>query len=557
MGASNRVLNWSFEDFTGSQPVPLQVARYWTPFVLSGSPAFYNARSLYTSPERIDGSTSQLIRSTEPYDAGVYQVITGLRAGNYYSVLVYVLSIFRTSAVSDPRIYDGLILKQIGVDPEGGINPLAPSVIWNPAVGKNMDRATWGERMVFEATGSNATLFIRVQCLQPSGNAGWFNEAFIDGAQLRASPLSQVTVPDQVQSGAFTVSWKALVPGASGSDVTMAAYDVQYRDGIGPWQDWLVQTTAATQSFNLAQPGHTYTLRARAWGKYYYPYAEIFGPWAESAPVLIGKAVELTVTEGGGVSVYGVSAQLTQSGSVAASGRTDFSGRVYLSPPSPGQYDLSISSPGYLAPPPMYNVAVGEGVQPVAMSLRPLDDVVNDGSFEETAPDNLPAGWQIVSSTPPSTEKNYHVGIYMAHCGHKSLELDSGSSGSDTVLLRTTYSISNSYRPALSLWYRIVPSSTTYMAMVLNVRAYDGSQVLLNSASLQSQQDTGWKQLVLPLHDSDEPYSGAVTLEIGLEYPPGTQPPSPVHIYIDDISLGRSSGGPYRLRLPLQLLTAP
>jgi hypothetical protein len=96
-----------------------------------------------------------------------------------------------------------------------------------------------------------------------------------------------------------------------------------------------------------------------------------------------------------------------------------------------------------------------------------------------------------------------------------------------------------------------------YMAMVLNVRAYDGSQVLLNSASLQSQQDTGWKQLVLPLHDSDEPYSGAVTLEIGLEYPPGTQPPSPVHIYIDDISLGRSSGGPYRLRLPLQLLTAP
>jgi hypothetical protein len=58
---------------------------------------------------------------------------------------------------------------------------------------------------------------------------------------------------------AFKVHWTGYDLGGSG----IRCYDVQYRDGIGEWQDWMTCTTNTSAKFR-AQYGHMYSFRVRA-----------------------------------------------------------------------------------------------------------------------------------------------------------------------------------------------------------------------------------------------------------------------------------------------------
>ena len=74
-----------------------------------------------------------------------------------------------------------------------------------------------------------------------------------------APPSSSVTDLPAYQSGlSFSVSW-------SGSDATsgIASWDVQYRDGAGPWTDWLIEATETSATFT-GEDGHTYHFQSRA-----------------------------------------------------------------------------------------------------------------------------------------------------------------------------------------------------------------------------------------------------------------------------------------------------
>jgi hypothetical protein len=73
------------------------------------------------------------------------------------------------------------------------------------------------------------------------------------------APLCAVSsLPATTPTLSFTVGW-------NGNDATsgMAGYDVQYREGSGPWTDWQVLTNNTTAVFT-GQDNLTYTFRARA-----------------------------------------------------------------------------------------------------------------------------------------------------------------------------------------------------------------------------------------------------------------------------------------------------
>ena len=98
-------------------------------------------------------------------------------------------------------------------------------------------------------------------------------------------PASSVDpLPPWVDTNTFSVTW-------SGRDTwsTIAAYDVQARDGYeGPWTGWLTGTTATAGTFDGAH-GHTYFFRVRA--------RDQAGNWEPFSEAEWGQAFTTVLTE--------------------------------------------------------------------------------------------------------------------------------------------------------------------------------------------------------------------------------------------------------------------
>lgn len=552
--AANLTRNWSFETFEGTD-VTQRVAQYWVGFQLAGNDVEFRQGTQFAgrNVERIDGLDSQIIKGDEPYDAGVYQIVSGLRAGQWYSAIAYVLSVFQTSAVQDPTEFDGTIVKQIGIDPTGGRNPLSASIIWGEPIDKNKDRATWGQRLTFEAQGTSATFYIRVQALQGVSHPSYDNIAFIDGAQVRLAPVSQAIVPDTAPPGPFDVSWKSVVPNAWPTEARVIEYDVQFRDGLGPWQDWLLHTTSASQTFTAVTPGHEYSFRVRGWAQYsgtpaIGSYAELFGPWAESAAVRLGRVVRATAHDNRGYPVYQVPFDLLRDGTVVNSTVTDGAGDAFLSDGEGEVYSVAARNTLFTAPPPIHNVVIGPGISPAGVTVLPADDVIPDGSFEAGASGQAPTGWSVSSDLARVTDYRYH-------CGLQGVELSTDKRTTGVCMART-FSLDQAYLPALAFWYRLDPPQGG-MPKVLRVRVLDSDGIVLAETSLHSDIPTDWLADRLLVTTDESPWSAPVTVEVCLRDPEGpTTSELTVRAYLDDISLGSSAGGREKAYLPVSLKNA-
>ncbi len=101
----------------------------------------------------------------------------------------------------------------------------------------------------------NGTVYARVR--DAAGNVGPVTSASIilDTAAPSASVLP---LPATVDDWNFTVNW-------TGSDATsgVLSFDVQSRDGDGPWTDWILNTNRSGGKFT-GLDGHAYSFRARA-----------------------------------------------------------------------------------------------------------------------------------------------------------------------------------------------------------------------------------------------------------------------------------------------------
>jgi hypothetical protein len=103
------------------------------------------------------------------------------------------------------------------------------------------------------------TTFDRAGNITPADTDRIGDAPYFDFIVDTAPPVSAVQALAAQQTGRrFTVSW-AGSDNASG----IARYDIQFRDGAGPWLNWLVGTTKTNATFT-GEYDHQYAFRSRA-----------------------------------------------------------------------------------------------------------------------------------------------------------------------------------------------------------------------------------------------------------------------------------------------------
>jgi hypothetical protein len=182
----------------------------------------------------------------------------------------------------------------LGIDPTGGTNPLAPSVVWIEDR-RNFTESRWANLRLGATAQSNAiTLFARIR-----SPFRWHGaHAFVDAFSLVQAPTAQfVNLPSSVQGSVVTVRWQ----GSLGPDIPaipggthQLLFDVQQRQaGQTTWSDWQVGQPAGQAGFSAGafQGTRTYQFRLRAraeqpeggpgaWPNHRYP-----GDWSQPVSV--------------------------------------------------------------------------------------------------------------------------------------------------------------------------------------------------------------------------------------------------------------------------------
>ncbi len=164
------------------------VADAWYPFAFSPVvPTFewvnYNANG------DVAGTGSEYIwADLDLFDAGIYQTITGLTPGVYYHFYAgFAQAAYDPGDMQNHRT--DLIGRQVGVDVNGGTNPLAPTVAWGLIYWDGVASLNIPElAMNFTPLADRATIFIRVVNTNPIGRTKvWFDSICM--TQMNPQPV--------------------------------------------------------------------------------------------------------------------------------------------------------------------------------------------------------------------------------------------------------------------------------------------------------------------------------------------------------------------------------
>jgi LysM repeat protein len=178
--AENKLTNPGFDEpFSGIDGTGDLVAEGWMSWYLppeTSRPAFSQA------VERVaTGSSEQLIENfLAPFTAGVYQTVNILEVAetNYtFTVDAYVWS---TRDVTDPTVSvdPAQVTVEAGIDPTGGADPTAESIIWSEPV-ESYDM-TFSVSVSAPLAGETATVFVRVTAALPRLQTSvYLDEAFL------------------------------------------------------------------------------------------------------------------------------------------------------------------------------------------------------------------------------------------------------------------------------------------------------------------------------------------------------------------------------------------
>jgi hypothetical protein len=325
------LLNASFECAVGyyTQTNPLSETLYipndWSLAVITGAPVVHSARLFFAGAcaengrhvERIDGLDSITARAQDletppapgkPFDVAFYQQTTAI-TGVAYSLSGWLLTLCGGSATPSDCPDDVYIAKMLGVDPTGGVDPLAESVLWaenrdNFVDNKNKFIGWANLRLGVVAEAMTLTVFARLSSpFQWHGNHG-----FIDALSLARAPTATLTSLPAVVTGTrqLTLTWT----GAQSADAQaipggtyQLLFDIQYRRAeAAEWQEMVVGHVGEGSilfTANCVDTAYHFRIRARAeqppappegaWPNHRYP-----GVWSE--PAAVRFAVSPTAT---------------------------------------------------------------------------------------------------------------------------------------------------------------------------------------------------------------------------------------------------------------------
>jgi hypothetical protein len=312
--------NSGFECAQGYSPQPGvqgQIPNGWTALRLAGNPELNSARVYFTGScantafvEHLEGEDSMVFLSEDietpplpgkPFDAVIYQQ-TAVTPGVTYSLSGWMVSLCGGSAAPSDCPQGHYIAKMLGIDPTGGVNPLAPSVIWVEDL-RNFTESRWANlRLAVAAQTNSITVFGRIRSPFQWHGA----HAFVDAFSLVQAPTAQfVNLPSAVPGAQVTVRWQ----GSLGPDIPaipngsyQLLFDVQQRPvGQTAWRDWQVGQAAGQAVFAagcLATPAVEFRLRARAeqpeggngaWPNHRYP-----GVWSQPVSVTFNNPITCT-----------------------------------------------------------------------------------------------------------------------------------------------------------------------------------------------------------------------------------------------------------------------
>ncbi len=540
---------------------PCQVASGWSRFGdVALRPCWMDARVFANVVmdtdwvEKIKGATSQVVFSAEPYAAGIYQRVD-VGEGLPYGFTAAMMTIYESSA-NPPE--DGLMFKEVGIDPTGGIDPDGDSVVWSEP--DDRDKA-WAldSRIASFATSGSMTVFIRVRSPYRTDKP-WpnLNQSFLDGALLAETATAWISTPEVSLDDTFVVEWGAEA--SSGGELW--AYDVQWQDlADGEWRDWIQEDLPEKSLDSVAvfqgDRGHSYRFRARAWQYYEDAGNYLYSPWSETAQATTVAAARLVgKVRGNGPYSFGWTSISMPGTEFETMSRPDGSYAMWTEPMEVG-HEVQISNLPWLSPAPVYGVTFGVTETVVLdWSLRPPDDAVENGGFEAGM-----AGWTTVSepgATPAAVGEPVHTGYGAVMLGGEA-EVSGGTAYRSGI--RQTKSLTRSWNPNLSFWYlpetvdsddQFTVSLTVVGDSVVSEQLDRGGpetpvtpQSLLFTPSLDA---AGWQHQWYSLGTGDAYFTGTVTIELEV-WNDGDE--SAMTVYLDEVSLGRTPGGPLRVFFPL------
>jgi hypothetical protein len=213
-------------------------------------------------------------------------------------------------------------------------------------------------------------------------------------------PTSQVTtLPRWTNAASFAASWAGADVGPAG----IASYDVQYRDGSGPWTDWLITTTQTSAIFNGAY-GHTYYFRSRACDR--ANNLETYPPGNGDASTTV---YQYSLTgQAFGNRDQPISVATVQANPVAMNTALSVhNGTFELYFASGGTYGLTAARSGFSPLPPMLNLIIPNTSMNPIFYLPPIDDQIIDGHFESG---DLSA-WIATGDITPTITTTAHTGF--------------------------------------------------------------------------------------------------------------------------------------------------
>jgi len=287
----------------------------WQATISDGAPVIHSARTFFAKSctgsahvERINLEDSIVMRAQDletppapgkPFDVAFHQSISAT-VGGAYSLSGWFLSLCGGSAVPSDCPEGIYMAKMLGIDPTGGTDINADSVIWT-----ENRRNFWeeGKRVGWQQLSVSAvaqapiiTVFARVK--SPFRWHG--NHAFIDALSLVRAPLSMLTVPIVVTGTDVLVQWEGLQSpdiAAIAGGTYQLRYDIQAREHVtDTWTDFLMgQEAVGSALFPVGCANTVYEFRIRtraeqpdapapagAWPNHRY-----HGVWSDALPVQI------------------------------------------------------------------------------------------------------------------------------------------------------------------------------------------------------------------------------------------------------------------------------
>ena len=311
------LLNPGFECGDGYHDQPGihgMVPKGWTASILAGGDPFMVSTQMWATMscdptdmgwEKIEGHDSNIFMAAyapygqdfaaPPFDVVLYQPVSAT-AGTSYSLSAWMTSLCGGSTTPSDCPQDAYIAKMAGVDPTGGVDPTAPTVLWIEDRRPHTEVRWTNLFLATTAQGPALTVFLRV--LSPFYHHG--NHVFADAVKLVRAPTSHVTVLER-RGNTIEMAWT----GELGPDITAIlagnyrlTFDVQVRSGAAPWQSLLTEQPAGSHTYVAPQScfDRTYHFRVRSMAqqvvgqKGAWPDHHFVGVWVESEPVTVMHA---------------------------------------------------------------------------------------------------------------------------------------------------------------------------------------------------------------------------------------------------------------------------